>query len=89
MSLDAGQLLGQCLCCADLERKQRSEICRMRRSDCNLPSPSAARSVGRVTKSEMLVWTFDLLADIIEFRGFFKINVMKSVGKQIEIMKKQ
>ena len=36
-----------------------------------------------------LVWTFDLFAHVIELRGFFKINVMKSVGKQIEIIKKQ
>ena len=36
-----------------------------------------------------LVWTFDLSADVTEFREFFKINVMKSVGKQIEIIKKQ
>ena len=36
-----------------------------------------------------LDWMFDLLADVIEFRGVFKINVMKSVGKQIEIIKKQ
>ena len=36
-----------------------------------------------------LVWTFDLLADAIEFQGFLKINVKKSVGKQIEIIKKQ
>ena len=54
----------------------------------------------RVTNSEMrkssaimcwfgLVWTVDVLADVIELRGFFKINVMKSVGKQIEIIKKQ
>ena len=34
-------------------------------------------------------WTFDLLADVVEFRGFFKINVMKSVEKQIGIIKKQ
>ena len=36
-----------------------------------------------------LVWTFDLLADVIEFRRGFLINVKKSVGKQIEIIKKQ
>ena len=36
-----------------------------------------------------LVGTFDLFAHVIKFRGFFKINVMKSVGKQIEIIKKQ
>ena len=36
-----------------------------------------------------LVWTFDLFAHVIEFRGFFKVNVKKSVGKQIEIVKKQ
>ena len=35
-----------------------------------------------------LVWTVDLSADVIEFREFFKINVMKSVGKQIKIIKK-
>ena len=33
------------------------------------------------------VWTFDLLADVIEFRGLLKINVMKLVGKQMEINK--
>ena len=36
-----------------------------------------------------LVWTFDFLVDVIDFRGFLKISVMKSVGKQIEIIKKQ
>ena len=36
-----------------------------------------------------MVWTFDLLPDVIEFRGFFKITVMKSVEKQIEIIEKQ
>ena len=35
-----------------------------------------------------LVWTVDLSADVIEFREFFKINVMKSVGKQIKIINK-
>ena len=30
-----------------------------------------------------------LLADAIEVRGFLKINVMKSVGKQFKIIKKQ
>ena len=35
-----------------------------------------------------LVWTFDFLADVIESQGYFKIDVMKSVGKQIEIIKK-
>ena len=35
-----------------------------------------------------LVWTFDLFAHVIEFRGFFEINVKKSVGKQVEIIKK-
>ena len=35
-----------------------------------------------------LVWTFDFFAHVIEFRGFFKINVKKSVGKQIKIIKK-
>ena len=29
-----------------------------------------------------MVWTFDLLADVIEFRGFFQRNVKKLVGKQ-------
>ena len=36
-----------------------------------------------------LVWAFDLLADVIECRGFSKIKVQKSVRKQIEIIKKQ
>ena len=36
-----------------------------------------------------LVWTFDLLADVIEFGGLFKINFMKSAGKQIEIIQKE
>ena len=56
------------------------------------------KPAARVTNSEMrkssaimcwfgLVWTADVLADVMEFRGFFKINVMKS--KQIEINKKQ
>ena len=64
------------------------------------PSAAQAKPGARVTNSEIrkssaimcwfgLVWTFDLLADVSEFRGFFKINVMKSVGKQIEIIKKQ
>ena len=30
-----------------------------------------------------MVWTFDLLADVIKFRGFFQRNVKKLVGKQI------
>ena len=37
-----------------------------------------------------LVWFGQgLLADVIEYRGFFKINVMKSAGNQIVIIKKQ
>ena len=62
-------------------------------------SAARAKPWARVTNSEMrmssaimcwfgLVWTFDLLADVIEFRGFFKINVKESVEKQIEIIKK-
>ena len=38
--------------------------------------------------SPIIIYPLDLLADVIDFRGFFKINVMKSVGKQIEIIKK-
>ena len=59
------------------------------------PSPEARVSNSEMQKSSAimcwfaLVWTFDFLADVIEFRGFFKINVKKSVAKQIEIIKKQ
>ena len=54
----------------------------------------------RATNSEMressaimcwlgLVWTFDRFAHIIELREFFKLDIKKSVRKQIEISKKQ
>ena len=66
-----------------------------------IPEPQRGALPGaRVTNSEMpksspimcwfgLVWTFDLFAHVIEIRGLFKINVEKSVVKQIEITKKQ
>ena len=60
-------------------------------------SAARAKPGARVTNSEMpksfanrhyvLVWAFDLFANVIEFRGFFRINVKKSVGKQVEIIK--
>ena len=67
------------------------------------PRAAARNAAGaRVTNSEMrrpsaimcwfgLVWfgwTFDPLADVIEFRGFFKVNVMKSVIKNNKINQK-
>ena len=61
-------------------------------------SAARAKPGARLTNSEMrkssaiLCWfglDVRLLADVIEFRGFFKINVMESVGKQIEIIIKQ
>ena len=67
-----------------------------------MASKMAARAFSRCNKAQCakvirhyvfvwfgLVWTFDLLVDVIDFRGFLRINVMKSVGKQIEIIKKQ